>query len=96
METFGCLAGPHDRLAQIASPAPNLAADGIRVSFSGSLVPAAVIELRDVMGRVVGLLPVTETGSVDISMARLDAGTYSIGLRPADGRVVERAQVVKQ
>ena len=83
-----------DRLGMIVAPNPT--ADGVRVAFSVSLAAATEIELRDVMGRLVGLMPLTESGSVDISMARLDAGTYSIGLRTADGRVVQRAQVVKQ
>ena len=76
--------------------APNPTADGIRVALSSAWAPASVIELLDVTGRLVAVIPLQESQAVDIPMAKLDAGTYSIGLRMSDGRVVERVQVVKQ
>ena len=75
---------------------PNPTADGVRVVINGSFESNALIELRDLTGRVVGLAPLNAAGSAEIGMSRFETGTYSIGLRLSDGRVVERAQIVKQ
>lgn len=76
--------------------APNPTADAVRVAMSGAVLAGAQVELRDILGRLIASAPIPDSGIVDFSMEGLDAGTYAIGLLLDDGRVAERAQVVKQ
>lgn len=82
------------RPGMIVSPNPTM--DGIRVVLSGSSDLNAVIEVLDITGRIVSHVPLNASRSADVAMAGFDAGTYAIGLRLPDGRVLERVQVVKQ
>lgn len=54
-------------------------------------------ELRDVTGRMVSSQRMSmEAAYTDMDMSSLSEGTYVLALRLPDGRIVERAQVVKQ
>ncbi|MBK9175840.1 MAG: hypothetical protein IPM46_05770 [Flavobacteriales bacterium] len=58
---------------------------------------ATLLELRDITGRVVLVKQLAlETPYTELEMAFLSEGTYMLSLRLPDGRIAERAQVIKQ
>lgn len=78
---------------------PNPTRGSIRVSAAAdaTLDAGTVLELRDITGRVMLVQRLAmESAFAELEMAFLSEGTYVLALRSPDGRVLQRAQVIKQ
>lgn len=78
---------------------PNPANDQLKVTFDRDAIGPedAAVELRDITGRLLVGIPIgSETNSAGLDMSRFAPGIYTVDLRKADGRVLERGQVIKQ
>lgn len=85
--------GPKSRLRIAPNPFTNV----LDVVAAGGAWEAGRLEVEDLTGRIALQLSIPAEGwNGQLDMAGLSPGTYVVALRRADGRVVERVQVVKQ